>query len=479
MKPKSRERSAVVIAVALLLAGVRSAPAQSSEVDQLKAAMQGMQKSMAEMQKKLAELEAQKAAVVPATNAGSDVLIIARGTNVMTGRASPVVWRATLKDDQEGAPRPDDYTLDPKYQGFIPIPNTPALIKFNAKPRVDITSDSRNSGNPDRFATAQIPVKGQSGFGGSEQFNINARGSSLSVDVRAPELGGNFRFYYNNDFFGSGSGMSYRVKQLYGQFHNVTAGFTYSCFEDPDAWPDTVDFEGPNSVIFARRALVRYMVPLNEAWQLNFGVEAPGAEIDSNSTTNSFSSVNSYPDATMNIRWENEKWGHVQLGGVARSLGVHGAGGSGIGNESVFGWGVNLASSINVFKKDSLQVQLTLGEGIFRYINDDFINNDAAFDASGDLKALPTVGLMGAYTHKWSDAFRSTASYGFVEIDNEASQGPDAYHQTHYGSVNLVWQLRKHLSVGVEALYGRKEVQSGATGDVWRFQMGMVYSFFD
>ena len=109
---------------------------------------------------------------------------------------------------------------------------------------------------------------------------MNARGSQLSVDVRAPEMPGDFRFYYNNDFFGSGSGMQYRLKQLYGQFYNVTAGFTYSCFEDPDAWPDTVDFEGPNSVIFARRALVRYMLPLSDAWQMNFGVEAPGSEVD-------------------------------------------------------------------------------------------------------------------------------------------------------------------------------------------------------
>src|SRR5581483_11050139 len=104
---------------------------------------------------------------------------------------------------------------------------------------------------------------------------------------------------------------------------------------------------------------------------------------------------------------ENEKWGHVQLGGVVRSLGVHGA----VGNDHVLGWGANLASSFNI-GKDSLQVQLTYGEGIFRYFNDDFVNNDAAFDANGDLKALPAVGAMGAYTHKWSDAFRSTVSYG-------------------------------------------------------------------
>jgi hypothetical protein len=159
-----------------------------------------------------------------------------------------------------------------------------------------------------------------------------------------------------------------------------------------------------------------------------------------------------------------------------RDLGAHG--GAGIGNQNVFGWGANLASSINVCK-DSFQVQLTVGEGIFRYFNDDFVNNDAAFDSTGHLKAIPAFGAMGAYTHHWCDSLRSTVTYGYVKLDNEGSQGPDAYHITQYGSANLVWQLRKHLSVGLEGLYGKKEVQSGRMGDVWRVQLGMVYSLFD
>jgi DcaP outer membrane protein len=478
MKPRSEILCSLIIAAALV-AGTTPAPAQSSELEQLKASMQQMQRNMTEMQKKINQLEREKATVI--TNAlgqptGSALVIQKMTTGGEIGKETLVITRHNLNDYQEG-PRPRDQSLDPKYQGFFPVPNTDALIKFNAKPRVDVTSDTRNSGNPDRFVPAQIPVRGESGFGGSERFNVNARGSSLSVDVRAPQMPGDFRFYYNNDFFGSGSGMSYRLKQLYGQLYNFTAGFTYSCFEDPDAWPDTVDFEGPNSVIFARRALLRYMIPMSDAFQLNVGVEAPGAEIDGNSTTNSFNSANRAPDVTANVRWENKDVGHVQLGGVVRNIGVHG--GAGVGNQDVYGWGVNLATSINVFGKDSLQGQVTVGEGIFRYMNDDFINNDAAFDSSGDLKAIPVFGVMGAYTHKWSDAFRSTVSYGYVKLDNEDSQGPSAYHITHYASANIIWQLRKHLSVGLEGLYGKKEVQSGATGDVWRVQLGMVYSLFD
>ncbi len=37
---------------------------------------------------------------------------------------------------------------------------------------------------------------------------------------------------------------------------------------------------------------------------------------------------------------------------------------------------------------------------------------------------------------------------------------------------------RTQLSVGIETLYGRKETQNNATGDVVRTQVGMVYSIF-
>ena len=475
-----------VAIIAMVVAGIIAAPAQpspSSELDELKAQMQAMQKNLMEMQKKIDELEQEKtnAAAQSALDKSSpsiqDMLKIAAGQNV--GGVSPVTPRDSFNDQQVAAQRPGNLTQDPKYRGYIPVPNTPALIKFNAKPRVDFTSDSQNSGNPDRFVTAQIPVRGQLGYGGSEQFNVNARGSQLSMDVRAPNVPGNFRFYYQNDFFGSGSGMSYRLQQLYGQYYNVTAGFTYSCFEDPDAWPDTVDYEGPNSQIFARRALVKYTLPLNDKWQMNFGIEAPSSETDANSQTVTSSSNitqnNSAPDGTMNFRWEDATWGHIQASGVVRDIGSTGPG---VGNQSVFGWGVNLCSSINVFDGDSFQEEVTYGEGIFRYFNDDFFNNDAAYNSSGNLQALPVFGAMGAYTHKWNSDFRSTASFGYVNIDNQASQGPDAYNQTYYGSMNVIWQLKKHLSVGLEGLYGRKEVQSDAWGDVFRVQMSIMYSLF-
>src|SRR5215203_555747 len=239
------------ILIVLLLTFALVASAQNPDFEQLQNAVKALQQMVTNLQQEVISLKKQQAPAASVTNA---IAVQEKGavefippTIKTPPKASEVTPRDTLNDYQEAAQRPGSLTLDPKYKGFIPIPNTPAFIKFNAKVRLDSTWDNQNSGNRDRFTPATIPVEGQANHGGGSQFYMNARGSSLSVDVRAPDVPGDPRFYYNNDFFAGGvnSGMGYRIKHLYGQFYNITAGHTYSVFEDPDVWPDTVDFEGP------------------------------------------------------------------------------------------------------------------------------------------------------------------------------------------------------------------------------------------
>jgi hypothetical protein len=47
-------------------------------------------------------------------------------------------------------------------------------------------------------------------------------------------------------------------------------------------------------------------------------------------------------------------------------------------------------------------------------------------------------------------------------------------------SANLVWPLRKRLSIGLKGLCGFLGARDGqSSGDHWRVQVGMVYSLFD
>ncbi len=449
------------------LAGEAAADARDDQIRELQKAVEAMQQTIEEQNQKIDALRrADAPAAPPVEKAAAD----ATG-----GSVSPVTSRDSFNDQQQAAPRPDDLTLDPKLRGFLPVPHTPVWIQFNAKPRVDMTFDGENTGDDNRFITAKIPVAGDPKKGGEGVFNINAKGSQLRLDVRAPEVAGSPRFYYENDFYGSGGGeFPFRVRHLFGKIYNVIVGQTFSIFEDPDVWPDTVDFEGPNSAIFARRPLVRYQYRVDDAWQVNLGIEQPDAEVDLSIDTDA-DNRNQAPDGGLNLRWEQADFGHVQLATIFRSIGVDGPT---VGEQNTLGWGLNLSAGFDVFERDAVQAQVTYGEGLFRYCNDDFESADAAFDADGDLQALPYLGLMFGYTHRWNRVLRSTASYGYVNLDNEASQAGSAYHETHYASLNLMWQLRERLSIGIEELYGFKETKDGSDGDAFRTQLGLVYSIF-
>jgi hypothetical protein len=479
----------LILATVLVAITAISASAQNSDLEQLKAQMKVMEQTIEQMKQKIGELERTKSATSGATSTNplemnspsiQTVEKVAAGQSI--GEKSPITYRGALNDQQEAASRPKDFTLDPTYHGFIPVPNTPALIKFNAKPHLDMTSDNKNAGNQNRFVPASFPLKGSPDYGGGEQFHMNANATQLRLDVRAPELGGDFRFYYQNDFFGSGSDtgdMKYRIQHIYGQFYGFKAGFTYGVFEDPDSWPDTVDYEGPNAVIFSRRPVAQYTYAWNDNWNTTVGVEKPDIFVDLNSGPNpGTTTLTQIPDFGFNTRYEQAGFGHVQFSTLLRDLGAKDE----LGNaHHVFGWGINLSVGLDLTKNDSLQVLGVYGEGIGGQGNDaGFFNSDAAFASNGSFEALPYWSGTFGFTHRWNDQFRSTISYGYVNLDNSSGQTGTFYHSSHYASANVVWQLRKRLSVGLEGLYGTKEANNGVdSGDHWRIQLGMVYSLFD
>src|SRR4051794_18240532 len=129
-----------------------------------------MQKTITNLQQQLQEIKRQQQSVAPGTatttTTPSTNGIVFVPPTINNPHPSEVRWREVLRDYQEAAPRPDNKTLDPEFKGFIPIPNTLAFIRFNAKPRVDLTYDNRNPGNLDRFVPAQIPVSSDPAHGG-------------------------------------------------------------------------------------------------------------------------------------------------------------------------------------------------------------------------------------------------------------------------------------------------------------------------
>jgi len=483
-------RIAVIATALLTVAG--SLPAQQasqSDIDALKRAVDTQEESIRQLKARIKDLEGGAVEPAPAPAAPPPAAAADTGEAPSPaeemeakmakkyGRQSPIQYRGSFDDKQEAAARQSDETLDITYRGFIPIPNTVFLLKFNPKPRLDMMLDSDNSGDDFRFVTAKIPVEHSPQHGGGERFNANGNGSQIRVDLRAPALNSNFRLYYQNDFFGSDSrNFQYRLQHFYGQAYGLLVGFTYGIFEDPDAWPDTVDYEGPNAVVFARRPLVHYTLSLAEQWNLTLGLEQPDIFVDTSGDPDASKRTRA-PDGGFNVRWEPGDLGHMQFSTIFRSIGIDGGTGK---SEDVFGWGINLAGSLNVSRSDTVQFWGVYGQGVGGMGNDtSFVNSDAALDRHGNLVPLDYVSGLLALTHRWTPRWRSTATYGYANLENTAMQPDDAYDFTHYASVNVVYQIFKRFSIGLEGLYGYKQEKDNDNGDVFRLQVGLLYSPFD
>jgi hypothetical protein len=177
------------------------------------------------------------------------------------------------------------------------------------------------------------------------------------------------------------------------------------------------------------------------------------------------------PDFTGHWRWEG-KPGHVQIGGVLRSLSFD----SNVGpDDHELGWGVNLSGGLKTFGADNLIASFSYGDGIGRYIQDLPSGSAGVVDAEGNLHTLSAWGAMIGYRHQWSEKWRSTVSYSFVQLDNRSEQGDFAYDQTHYAQGNLVWAPTKNFYVGLEYLYGFKEARNDNSGDDHRVQLSLQY----
>lgn len=497
----NRTRSSLIALFTALFGAVcaphASAESEAAEIARLRDTVARMEKMMQAMQGQIAELQKdQKDA--PTVASQSKTSAASSATSSVASRSKPEAadiqtkpapdaaklsestskmrHRDTLTGDNLSAPRPGNAPMDPTYKGFMLIPETNTWIKLGGYAKVDSIVDSTKLGNPNKFVTNGIPVAGEANDGKGQTYNIHAKQSRFNVELRTPSPLGSVRFFYENDFFANSAAtdMEYNLRHYYGQVANFTIGQTWTTFFDPDTIPDTLDFAGPGSQSVLRQPQVRYTFsPVPDHMHVAFAVEQANGDIGmlpSGSTTRS-----SLPDFTGHWRLEGAA-GHVQIGGLFRSLAWEGTGGAG---DEAYAWGTNISGVLHTTAKDSLVASLTVGDGIGRYIQDLPSGSGAVVNKNGNLRTVPGWGGHIGYRHFWSDHWRSEFSLGYVDMDSADVQGPKAYDRTLYSEANLIWAPSKRFFVGLGYLYGTKTTHDGSEGEAHRIQLSMQLKLFE
>ncbi len=255
---------------------------------------------------------------------------------------------------------------------------------------------------------------------------------------------------------------------------------------DIDVFPNSLEYWGPNGMVFFRNVQVRWM-PVQGDSRVTIALERPGASADQGVYADRIELQNisgrfPYPDLSAEGRL-GTSWGYVELAGILRYMRWEDMLDDAFElTGSDVGWGLNLSSNVRI-ARHVLRLQGVYGEGIQNYMNDapvdvGIVNNldDPVRPILGE--ALPVLGVVAFLDLNWTEKVTSTIGWSMVDIDNSDGQADDAYNTGHYALANVLFYPAPNFLLGPEVQYGHREnFRDDFTSDDWRFQFSAKYNF--
>jgi hypothetical protein len=327
-------------------------------------------------------------------------------------------------------------------------------------------------------------------FGADGNTYFSVRQTRFGVKSETPTSMGTLKTQFEFELFGTGADAgqtTFRLRHAYAELGQIGAGQTWSPFMDIDVFPNSVEYWGPNGMVFFRNVQFRWM-PLKGDSRITIAVERPGASADGGVYRDRIELQDVRPHFQMpDISGEarlGRKWGYVEAAGILRRIGWEDVGDDPYDlSGHVWGWGINLSSNLKVFKNDVIKLQVVYGKGIQNYMNDapeDVGIKNTPDNSQAPVKgvALPLLGIVAFFDHYWSDKFSSTIGYSRLDIDNSSGQADDAFKNGQYAVTNLLYYPVKNAMVGGEFQWGqRKNFRDGWDVPDYRIQFSFKYNF--
>lgn len=326
------------------------------------------------------------------------------------------------------------------------------------------------------FATYAIPIPKNP----DEMKNIDASAASTSIFFNL--MGrhtpiGEYRAYIEGGFSGYGH-RGFKLKKAWFQIQDFTLGLTKTTFSDPAAQPEVLDGAGANGKVDKNNILVRWLHTWRNRWTLAASVELPSSapQIDDAMTAK----VRDYvPDfaALGQYQWDRGM-SHVRVAGVVRSIPYRDL--QARENRHVLGWGVQLSGVVRAGRMVTLYALGSAGRGIASYTGD---LSNGSYDLLADpghdgrLYAPTTLSATAGAKVQIAPRVSSTLCLATLRHLPKGNPGGDIYKYGQYLAVNAVYNITSRIQAGAEYLAGKRKNCSGASGNVNRAELQLIFSF--
>jgi hypothetical protein len=320
---------------------------------------------------------------------------------------------------------------------------------------------------------------------------FGVRQSRLGVKSSTPTKYGELKTQFEFELFGTGvdaGQTTFRLRHAYGELGHFGAGQTWSPFMDIDVFPNSLEYWGPNGMVFFRNLQFRWM-PLKGKNSVTIALERPGASGDQGQFSDRIELQGirpkfDMPDISGNVRFTRD-WGYFQAAGMLRRIKWVDTINDNVDLDGTeIGAGLNLTSNLKFGQKDTGRFAFVFGQGIQNYMNDAPVDIGIELTPGGDPRrpikgvALPMYSLVAFLDHNWNKRFSTAVGYSMLDIDNSNGQTPDAFHRGHYALGNLLFYPYENVMVGGEFQWGRREnFLDGFHSDDFRIQFSFKYNF--
>ena len=325
-------------------------------------------------------------------------------------------------------------------------------------------------------------------FGEDGDWFASVRQTRFGVKSNTETALGNLYTVFEFELFGTGvdaGQTTFRLRHAYGELGQWGAGQTWSPFMDIDVFPNSVEYWGPNGMVFFRNVQLRWM-PIKGDSRLTLALERPGASADQGDFADRIALQNvtanfPYPDLSGEYRMATG-FGYVEVAGIVRymewtdqvpdAIDISG---------DAIGWGVNLSSNIKA-GRSTFRLAAVYGEGIQNYMNDapqdvgpELTNNPAR---PLDGVPLPMLGITAFVDTNWNERMSTTIGYSRLDIDTTDGQSADAFEAGEYALANVMFYPVKNVMFGPELQWGKRHnARDGFTSDDFRVQFSVKYNF--
>jgi len=328
-------------------------------------------------------------------------------------------------------------------------------------------------------------------FGHNGNFYTGVRQTRFGVKSLVPTKYGEFKTVFEWELFGVGvdAGLTtFRLRQAYGEIGQWVAGQTWSPFMDPDVFPNSIEYWGPNGMVFFRNVQLRWQPVNNGNHQVMIALERPGASADLTRVQDLYILQGvkfrfPAPDVSARVRYGGKRT-YIQFAGIGRYIAWDDNAPTPLTNLTghTWGWGAHVSSNIGIGAEDTIKLSIQYGEGVENYMNDAPVDVAPALTTNihrpitGD--PLPDFAIVAFYDRYWSKKWSTSVGYSMLNIQNNPLQVAASFRRGQYGLVNLLYYPVEDVMAGGEFIWGRRaNFTDGWVYDDYRIQFSFRYKF--